>query len=281
MSTSQHAFAAEQYGSRAQDYVASAVHSSGGDLDQIEAELLGYGGACVLDLGCGGGHVSYRAAPHVAEVVACDVTASMLEAVARTAAERGLSNIAVQRAAAENLPFPDASFDAVLCRFTVHHWQDMEAGLRQARRVLKPAGRAMFIDSVAPADRALDTHLQAVEVLRDASHVRNYSMAEWVAALSRSGFAIEGVTLRTLRMEFPVWTARTRTSPEHAGVIRSLQAEAPPVVREYFAIGTDGSFDLEAATFVTRAGARPGRCPGADMKTAANQSQTVDTVSSV
>ena len=253
MSTSQHDFAAEQYASRARDYVTSAVHSAGADLDQIEAELRGQGVGRVLDLGCGGGHVSYRVAPHVAEVVACDVTASMLEAVAVEAARRGLPNVTTQQAAAESLLFPDASFDAVLCRFTAHHWQDMEAGLRQARRVLKPAGRAVFIDSVAPANRALDTHLQAVEVFRDASHVRNYTVAEWVCALSRSGFAIEGVTTRVLRMEFPAWTARTRTPAAHAEAIRSLQAGAPEIVREHFAVGADGSFDLDVATVLARA----------------------------
>lgn len=252
MNASQHAFAAEQYGARAQDYVTSAVHSTGGDLDQIEAAVQGMSTARVLDLGCGGGHVSYRAAPHVAEVVACDVTTAMLDAVAATAAERGLSNIAVQQGAAEDLPFPDASFDAVLCRFTAHHWQDVEAGLRQARRVLKPGGLGIFIDTVAPADRALDTHLQAVEVLRDASHVRNYSVAELISALSRSGFAIGGITLRTLRMEFPVWIARTRAPAAHADAIRSLQNGAPPIVREHFAIGPDGSFDLHAATLVVQ-----------------------------
>lgn len=254
MSTSsQHAFAAEQYASRARDYVASAVHSAGADLDQVETELRGRNMGRVLDLGCGGGHVSYCAASHVAEVVACDVTASMLEVVAAEAARRGLPNITTQQAAAESLPFPNASFDAVLCRFTAHHWPDMEAGLREARRVLKPSGLAMLIDSVAPANPTLDTHLQAVEVLRDASHVRNCTLAEWVCALSRSGFAVEGVTVRVLRMEFPSWTARTRTPAPHAEAIRSLQAMAPAIVREHFAVGTDGSFDLEAATILARA----------------------------
>lgn len=253
MSTSQHAFVAGHYGERARDYVSSAVHSSGGDLDQIEAVLRGMGTARVLDLGCGGGHVSYRAAPHVAEVVACDVTESMLAAVAETAAERGLVNIITRQAAAEELPFSDASFDVVLCRFTVHHWQDMEAGLRQARRVLKPGGQAVFIDTVAPADRLLDSHLQAVELLRDASHVRNYSVAELVAALARAGFAVEAMTPRRLRMEFAVWTARTRTPALHADAIRSLQEGAPAAVREGFAIGPDGSFDLDAVTFILRA----------------------------
>ena len=102
---SQHAFAAEQYAPRAQDYVTSIVHSSGDDLDQIEAELRGCATARVLDLGCGGGHVSYRAAPHVAEVVACDVTPACWTWSPRTAAERGLTNITVRQAAAEHLPF--------------------------------------------------------------------------------------------------------------------------------------------------------------------------------
>ena len=253
MSASQHNFAAEQYAPRAQDYVASAVHSAGADLDQMEAELRGWGVARVLDLGCGGGHVSYRAAPHVAQVIACDVTASMLDAVAAEAARRGLSNITTQQAAAESLPFPDASFDAVLCRFTAHHWQDVEAGLREARRVLKPSGRAVFIDSVAPANRALDTHLQAIELLRDASHVRNYTVAEWVCSLSRAGFAVQGVTLRALRMDFSAWTARTRTPAAYAETIRALQAGAPEIVRRHFAVGGDGSFDLDVATMLTRA----------------------------
>jgi SAM-dependent methyltransferase len=252
MNTPQQNFAAEQYASRAPDYVTSVVHSTGEDLDQIEAEVRGMSTARVLDLGCGGGHVTYRAAPHVAQVVACDVTASMLEAVAATAAGRGLRNVVTRQAAAEKLPFEEAYFDVVLCRFTTHHWQDMEAGLRESRRVLKPGGRAVFVDTVVPADRVLDTHMQAIELLRDISHVRNYSLAEWVAGLSRSRLAVEGITVRRLRLEFPVWIARTRTSPAHADAIRSLQATAPAVVREYFAIGADGSFDLDAATIVVR-----------------------------
>jgi len=253
MRTPQHEFAAGQYAPRAADYVTSAVHATGEDLDQIEAELRGQTAARVLDLGCGGGHVSYRAAPHVAEVVACDVTAAMLEAVAATAAGRGLANIAVRQAAAESLPFPDASFDIVLCRYTAHHWQNLEAGLRQARRVGKPGGRAIFIDSVAPADAVLDTHLQAIELLRDASHVRNYSLAEWVAALARSGFAVDGITPRKLRLQFASWTARTRTPAGHAEAIRALQAGAPAIVAEHFNVGADGSFDLDTATLVVRA----------------------------
>jgi SAM-dependent methyltransferase len=253
MSATQQDYVAGQYAPRAEDYVTSLVHSSGDDLDQIEAEVRGHPGAHVLDLGCGGGHVSYRAAPHVASVVACDVTRAMLDVVARTAAERGLNNVTTRQAAAEQLPFADACFDMVLSRFTTHHWQNMEAGLREARRVLKPSHRAVFIDVIAPADALLDTHLQTVELLRDVSHVRDYAMVQWVGALTRAGFQLEGVTNRRLFMDFPVWIARTRTPPEHAAAIRSLQQGAPASVKAHFEIDDSGGFFIDVATMIARA----------------------------
>lgn len=253
MSATQQDYVAGQYAPRAEDYVTSLVHSSGDDLDQIEAEAQGRPDARVLDLGCGGGHVSYRAAPHVASVVACDVTQAMLDVVARTAADRGLHNITTQRAAAEHLPFADACFDMVLSRFTTHHWHNMEAGLREARRVLKANHRAVFVDVIAPADALLDTHLQTVELLRDVSHVRDYTMVQWVGALTRAGFVLDGVTNRRLFMDFPVWIARTRTSEAHAAAIRSLQQGAPASVRAYFGIEASGGFFIDVSTMIARA----------------------------
>ncbi len=248
MRGSQQEFVAEHYASRAQAYVTSRTHSTGEDLDELEAFLRGQSTARVLDLGCGGGHVSYRAAQHVRHVVACDVTESMLAVVSEQATQRGLPNISTRKAAAEQLPFADGEFDVVLCRFSAHHWLDLTAGLREARRVLKPSGRAMFIDVIAPAEAILDTHLQACELLRDLSHVRDYSRAEWHAALSRSGFALTGTTTRKLRMEFALWIARTATPESHAESIRRLQEQSPELVRRYFAVGADGSFNLDTAT---------------------------------
>ena len=253
MAASAHDFVAAQYGPRAEAYLASATHSTGDDLQQIEALLRGQAEAQVLDLGCGGGHVSYRAAPHVTSVVACDLAHDMLAAVGRTAAARGLSNITVRQAAAEALPFPDAAFDFVLCRFSAHHWQDVEAGLREVRRVLRATGCAVLIDTVAPGDPLLDTHLQAMELLRDASHVRNYTVAQWLAALSRSRLVVTGLTCRRLALEFPAWIARTHTPAAHADAIRSLQDRAPASVRAYFAVAEHGSFTLDTVTLIAAA----------------------------
>lgn len=255
MGQTQQEFVASQYRERAGDYVTSTVHATGADLDEVEAVARRAGMAArVLDLGCGGGHVSYRAAPYVGQVVACDVTRTMLDRVGATAREKGLANIETVEAKAEDLPFDDAAFDAVLCRFTTHHWQDMEGGLREARRVLKSEGAALFIDIVAAEDALFDTHLQAVEILRDASHVRDYRMSEWVPALGRSGFVVTGLTRRRLRMDFAEWTARTRTPKLNADAVRALQDVSPQAVRKHFRIEKDGSFEIESASFFLAAG---------------------------
>jgi SAM-dependent methyltransferase len=245
MSDAQHEFVVRHYASRAGAYVASAVHSAGADLDEIEAFVRGHAEARVLDLGCGGGHVSYRVAPHVREVVACDLTPDMLAQVKATAAARGLANVRVQHGAAEQIPFGNAAFDIVLSRYSAHHWRDLEAGLGEARRVLKPGGLALFADAVAPADPLLDTHLQAIELLRDPSHVRNYSASEWLAALGRAGFQATGMTTRKLPLEFSSWKQRAQTTEVCAAAIRELQAHASAGVRDHFAIGEDGSFVLD------------------------------------
>ncbi|MGQ9365390.1 class I SAM-dependent methyltransferase [Azospirillum sp. ST 5-10] len=253
MSESHHRYVADRYGSRAGAYVASAVHAAGEDLDRIEDVVRGASTARVLDLGCGGGHVSYRVAPHVAEVVAVDVTAAMLDAVRATAAERGLGNVQVRQGAAESLPFEAGRFDVVVSRYSAHHWRDVDAGLRETRRVLAPGGRAVLVDVVAPDAPLLDTHFQAIELLRDPSHVRNYSPAEWMGALARAGFTVTAVARRRLRMEFASWVARTATPEVHAAAIRSLQDGAPAEVRRHFAIEDDGSFLLDAVTWEAEA----------------------------
>lgn len=236
-----------QFGAGAEAYVHSAVHATGVDLAHLAARAEAAAPARALDLGCGGGHVAYALSPHAGEVVACDLSPEMLAAVAAEASRRGLSNIATVHAAAESLPFPDDYFDFLACRFSAHHWRDLTAGLREARRVLRPGAPALFVDVIAPASAPTDTHLQAVELLRDPSHGRDYSEAEWRRLLAEAGFTVGAITRGRLRMDFADWTARMRTPPERSEAIRSLQAAASDEVRQHFAIEADGSFTLDTA----------------------------------
>ncbi|PZQ50661.1 MAG: SAM-dependent methyltransferase [Rhodovulum sulfidophilum] len=239
----------DQFGPRADAYARSAVHAGGEDLDALSRIVADHAPAHALDLGCGGGHVTYRLARHAARVTAVDLSADMLAAVTRGAGERGLANVATRAAAAEDLPFADGAFDFLACRFSAHHWRDFEAGLRQARRVLRPGSTAVFIDVVSPGPAALDTHLQAVELLRDPSHVRDYAAAEWLAALTRAGFAPGRARARRLRMDYPVWIERMRAPETHQAAIRSIQSGVSREIAAHFEIEPDGSFTIDTAEF--------------------------------
>ena len=245
MSRAHETVVGDQFGPRAKAYVESAVHAAGQDLDALERLVQEARPEHALDLGTGGGHVTYRLAPHAKAVTACDLSAEMLAAVAATARDKGLANVETVQAPAERLPFDDGAFDFVACRYSAHHWRDFQAGVREARRVAKKGAPAVFIDAYAPGIALFDTHLQAVELLRDTSHGRDYTLAEWVAALEQAGFAVRALRTWQLRMDFPVWIARMRTPEVNAQAIRALQAAASAEVREHFAIEPDGSFMID------------------------------------
>lgn len=246
MTRTHNAVVEAQFGPRANAYVTSAVHSAGADLDAVEAIARRAAPARALDLGSGGGHVAYRMAPHAGAVTAVDLSSEMLAAVAATARERGLANIETTAAPAEDLPFADATFDVLASRFTAHHWRDFEQGLRQARRVLKDGAPAIFIDIVSPGRAAFDTHLQTMEILRDPSHIRDYTAAEWEAALARAGFVMRTTVTRRLRMDYPTWVERMQTPEPHRAAIRSLQSMASRETAAYFEIEPDGSFTIDS-----------------------------------
>jgi len=101
-------------------------------------------GEKVLDVACGVGIPSLAAAKLIApggSLVGVDLAPGMVD-LARIRAQRlGLSNVSFQEADAEQLPFPNESFDAVLCHQGLAHFTDRTNALSEMRRVLKPEGR--------------------------------------------------------------------------------------------------------------------------------------------
>ena len=236
---------AQQFGATARAYLESVTHATGEDLELLGWEIAATPHAVVLDLGCGAGHASFAVAPHAAAVTAYDLTAQMLAVVQHEASTRGIRNLVTVQGMAEVLPFPDAHFDFVISRYSAHHWHNVPAALQEARRVLKPHGHALMIDTAGGETPLLDTHLQAVEILRDPSHIRDYSTREWLALFSEAGFTASLRKQWPVALEFSGWTERQRTPPERVAAIHALWNAAPDEVRAFFAVQPDGSFTLQ------------------------------------
>lgn len=247
---SQHDLVVQQFGPRAAAYASSPTHAAGPDLAAFQTILRDAPVERLLDLGCGGGHASFHAAPHAGAVVAYDLSAAMLGTVATGAVARGLSNIRTQQGRAEQLPFPDRNFDMVASRYSAHHWRQVPMALAEAARVLRPGGRMVMMDVFAPADPLLDTFLQTVEMVRDPSHVRDYSQAEWQALLHAAGLVPGEAETYRLRLEFQSWVDRIASPESHRPALRSLLAGAAAEVKQHFAVEADGSFTIDTMLVV-------------------------------
>ncbi len=129
----------------------------------LAVRLTGTGpGDDVVDIGCGPGVAVRRAAAcGAASVVGVDPATVMLRvARAATRGRRGATPVIGYRVGtAEALPLPDGSATVAWSLATVHHWHDLDAGLEEARRVLRPAGRFLALERrVEPGATGLGSH---------------------------------------------------------------------------------------------------------------------------
>jgi SAM-dependent methyltransferase len=132
----------------------------------------------VLDVACGGGIVVCAFAPQVRRATGIDVTPAMLEQAQRLAAEKGLANVEWRQGDVKALPFEDGSFTIVVTRFSMHHFPDPAAVLREMARVCAPGGRLVVVDMYASEDPAKAAEFNRLERLRDPSHMRSLTLAE-------------------------------------------------------------------------------------------------------
>jgi ubiquinone/menaquinone biosynthesis C-methylase UbiE len=179
----------------------------------------------LLDVACGPGILSAAIAKSARDVVAFDLTPQMLKKAAQRCAEAGLANVTFREGNAAELPFADASVDAVVTRLSVHHFDRPARVMSEIFRVLRPGGSFVIADVISsevPADAELQN---AIEILRDPSHVRMLPGSELTALVEQAGFAIESQTMWDKPREFEEWMGivndASRVPPLRA-VVRAL-----------------------------------------------------------
>lgn len=217
-----------QFGAHAEQYVTSRDHQTSESLDRLVALAAPEPSWSALDIATGGGHTALALAPRVREVVASDLTREMLDAAERFIRAKGVMNVSFREADACDLPFPDAAFDLVTCRVAPHHFADVPRFVRECARVVKPGGKVIVIDNLAPADAASAAYFNSLEKARDPSHQRAFNEAEWVGFFRDAGLRVERVEHFRKRREFDFWAGMQGVEGAGRERLRAMFRDAPP-----------------------------------------------------
>jgi len=191
---------ADPWSERAQAYRESPIHASGDDLDLVVAWCEPGEGVTVLDVATGGGHVARRLREAGCSVVTLDPAPGMQPDVI---------------APAEHLPFADGSFDAVACRVAAHHFADVLAATKEMARVARD--RVVICDNTFVSEAS-----EEADRVRDPSHVRNYSQAEWHSFFELAGLEIVEEAFMERSLVLQPWLDRTATPAEDQARVREL-----------------------------------------------------------
>jgi ubiquinone/menaquinone biosynthesis C-methylase UbiE len=267
MTTGTHQRIQAQFGNKAAAYAASAAHAQGASLKRLLELVRPQPTWRVLDVATGAGHTALTFAPHVAAVVAADLTPAMLPMAAQLAQARSLVNLSYVVAGAEALPFAGNAFDLVTCRIAPHHFGDVAAFVRETARLLRPEGLLAVVDNVVPGEaglrrrrereeaRNVARYLNAFEKLRDPSHGRCLSQAEWRRLLEQNGFALLHEESDRKAIDFDDWVARMGVPPANVVRLRAMVRQAPAAVAAFLQpeyLGERITFHLTEAILVAR-----------------------------
>jgi SAM-dependent methyltransferase len=187
---------------RADAYRTSPTHAAGVDLDAVVELCNPHAGVKALDVATGGGHVARRLREEGAEVVTVDPAPGMRADVV---------------CPAEDLPFADGSFDVVVTRIAAHHFADIGKAVGEMARVSNSV--VVVADMLYRSEEE-----QEAEKLRDPTHVRSLSAAEWRELLESAALEVEQELFFSRTHEFDSWLARTGCHGADAERVRELLA---------------------------------------------------------
>jgi ubiquinone/menaquinone biosynthesis C-methylase UbiE len=235
--------AQERFGAFATTYATSRSHAKGGSLARLVELLAPQPTWTALDIATGAGHMALALAPHVANVIASDITPQMLAVARKLAGERKIHNISFADAKAEALPFADGSFDIVTCRIAPHHFDDVAKFTREVARVLRAGGQFGLVDNVSPDPammagdaaalaKAADEY-NAFEKFRDPSHVRCLTLTEWRALIRNAGLTERHAELLDKPMVLGPWADQQEVDAAGKARLKAMLLDGSDAFRAF------------------------------------------------
>ena len=182
------------------------------------------GNESVLEVAAGTCAFGRMIAQHVKSVTELDLTKAMLDAGKKSNEEKGIMNASYVLGNAECIPFEDAHFDAVITRLSFHHFSNPEKVMSEIARVLKPGGVAAIVDMIPPFEENREK-FDHLEILRDPSHVRCYTVNEFSEMYRKNGIVPEKSETEIIPMDLVTWMDLTDTPADVQDEIRDALTE--------------------------------------------------------
>ena len=205
-----------QFGANAANYATSHVHAKGACLARLVELTAPLRQWPALDIANGAWHTAAAFAPHIARVLATDITPEMLDEARKLASSKGLATTTTAVADAEALAFGAQSFDLVTCRIAPHHFSSVAKFVSEVHRMLQPGARLHssttsrrthrrrrdFPMPISPRPQPLTMHSKKT---RDRSHVRALTTAEWLTLVAGAGLKVCHHEHQPKAMDFAAW----------------------------------------------------------------------------
>jgi ubiquinone/menaquinone biosynthesis C-methylase UbiE len=235
----------EEFKRQAETLSMASVFTDSGVLDQIRSTIKPTRTMHLLDLGCGPGIVTAAMAPDVREVVAYDLTPEMLDQARKRCQEAGLKNVRFELGQAEQLPFEEESFDCVVTRLTIHHFVDPCRVMNEVARVTRQGGKVVVADVVSSENDEEERLHNALEILRDPTHVRMLPSREMLSMLESAGLRITSQVTWGMKRDYEEWI-RITNAPER---VKPLYTVMEALAKAGFHAGINLHFDGKTVTF--------------------------------
>jgi len=200
----------------------------------------------MLDLACGPGILLASLASTMRLSIGADVTPKMIQMARGTCRAASSADTRFVESLAEYLPFATAALDCVVTRLSIHHFLDPLVVLREVKRVLKSDGLLVIGDltsSEEPTERRLHN---ALEQLRDPSHVRMLPESELLQIVNAAGFRVNAIGHWLQQRQFEEWAAIV----ENARSLQSLKVAMRTIAEAGVTAGIDLRVSADSVEFV-------------------------------
>jgi ubiquinone/menaquinone biosynthesis C-methylase UbiE len=203
----------DQFGRQAESFARSPALHNDAILNLLVEAAEPAAADEVLDVACGPGTIVVTFARRVRRAVGLDATEAMLAQARKLASEQALKNVSWQAGDVYRLPFPDAAFDIVTCRFAFHHLEEPRRAFAEMIRVCRSGGRVVLCDAFASDDPQKAAAFNRMERHRDPSTVEFRPLAFLTSLFDEPGLVLS----KTLFFQVPVERERLISASFPAG----------------------------------------------------------------